>query len=157
VILLKGFTISLIKATAAAFRNESAEDITMEITPAITIPLSPIGITVLITNGMGRFGSRSGFIANATIPIKPVIAKNGKENTPLHNVPLAVCFDSLERKSLCTYGGTRVFPKTKDRKRTESCKKVLPVPRKEKCVVGTALLTAAQCRLLDRSFRDNRS
>ena len=93
---LKGSTTSWVIATDAELRNESAEDMIIDMTPAITSPLSPIGSTVLITKGMALFGSRSGLMTRATIPIKPVTAKNGNENMPLNKVPLTVCDDLLE-------------------------------------------------------------
>ena len=76
--------------TDAAFKNESADDITIEITPAITIPRRPTGSTSFITKGMERFGSRSGLRVRATSPIPPVTAKNGMEKRPLQSVPLRV-------------------------------------------------------------------
>ena len=85
-----GFTTSWVKATDAPIRKESAEDMTIAMTPAMTKPFKPMGRTSVITNGNARLGSISGLIVKAMMPIKPVMAKNGNEKIPLQNVPLAV-------------------------------------------------------------------
>ena len=80
---------SPIRATAAALRNESADDMTMEMMPATTKPFSPTGSSVLTTNGRAWLEFRSGLIATATRPSIPVTAKNGMENKPAKRDPSA--------------------------------------------------------------------
>ena len=86
----------------AALRNESAEDITIEMTPAITRPRRPTGRTVRMTLGMARLGFILGSRDRATNPMAPVIAKKGIEKTPLSIVPRAVCVGSFVIKRRCT-------------------------------------------------------
>jgi len=49
--------------------------------------------------------------------MSPIIRKKGRERRPLHKVPFAVSLTVLPIRSRCTYGGTRVSPKKKLRKR----------------------------------------
>ena len=92
----------LMQQVAAPLRNESAEDITIEMTPAMTRPRRPAGRTVRITLGMARLGSIFGSSTRATKPMTPVIAKNGIEKIPLSIVPRAVCFGSFAINRRCT-------------------------------------------------------
>ena len=85
-----GRATSFTKATDAALRNESADDITTETMPAITKPFSTGGVTATTTSGSARLAGMSGSIARATRPIRPDTAKKGMENRPDSSVPRAV-------------------------------------------------------------------
>ncbi len=79
---LNGLSRSLTNAMDAELRKESADDITIEMTAAMTRPLRNGGNTVIATCGSGKFEFRLGSIVRATSPINPVTAKNGIENNP---------------------------------------------------------------------------